>query len=666
MAGFFAETPLEIWSLDGLSVWCALNVTCDKKKLLDRMKKAIQDIRDAPFSDVAKMRADSHYGTVGRLGVELLSWKLAKNKSDYFKSLQELRKIKDEETIRLTQIKSHETIQLAEIKSKNLQEHTSTVVDFHRNIAIDLTTINNRKRKEIPAYEDEELTPPEDDNKVSKITKIDHHFVHAVTPSPLDKNEHDTDFEAEQDVDNIYCQELSLVETSLNLAIGRLAEIKSGIGRYRIIFLPEDNVHNPIKRLFNDEEWSIMESNWEKVEKRIADSLPQIDENVKLLLEKYSKCIRDATIKCYVDLNKVESIICKSPFEDQHLYLFERDYHLRWVQSVYNAFILCLQTPFNPLGDPDTSEYAYRSRVINYIWEGLFFDCIYLQLVVKSKMWTEKKQLDLSRNLNQRKSSLGTWYHDAVLVMKVGSKLVQIVFGEVIGNAFKRDDKKYNDDKEKMLKAMQLALFNLRKSLPEKALGLEDLETFGLLVYRKEFLLYSMHWVDGIYLVDQFNGFTIPDTSLDLENLSNIIQIMIKFKDRIMKLQAHMEFLYKSSKNFKRGGSQRTNDSIVYATNFPIDSLKELNLKLVLQIDELRKENAEVKVENTRLKRAIEENIQVQSIISSEIKDESKGLLFILLFIESHCEEKKNITPDSLPELEHSLMKSESLTKNDI
>ncbi|CAJ0874815.1 4961_t:CDS:10 [Entrophospora sp. SA101] len=429
MAGFFAETPLESWSLDGLSKWCAFNVTCDKKKLLDAMKKAIQDMSNDTVSEVAKRKADrislwfknvfsfkfpvAHYGTVSRLGVELLSWKLAKNKSDYFKSLQDLRKTKEEETTRLAQIKSNEAIRLAEIKSKNLQEHTITVVDFHRDIAIDLTT-NNHKRKEIPAYEDEELTPAEDDNNnIPKNVKIDQHFVH------------DTDFE--QDVDNMYCQELSLFETSLNLAIGKLAKSKSGIARYRILFLPEDNIHSPIKRLFTNEEWSIMESNWEKVEKRIADSLPQIDENVKVLLEKYSKCIKDATIKCYVDLNKVEGIISKSPFEDQHLYLFERDYHLRWVQSVYNAFILCLQTPFSPLCDPDASEYVYRSRIINYIWEGLFFDVNAIAIMKTGEVENtdRKKQLDLSRNLDQHKSTLGTWYYDAVLVMKVGSKLVQ-------------------------------------------------------------------------------------------------------------------------------------------------------------------------------------------------------------------------------------------------
>ena len=51
-----------------------------------------------------------------------------------------------------------------------------------------------------------------------------------------------------------------------------------------------------------------------------------------------------------------------------------------------------------------------------------------------------------------------------------------------------------------------------------------------IIILEKEFFMYSMHLVDGIYIVDQFDGFTIPDTSLDLENLSDIIQSMIKFK----------------------------------------------------------------------------------------------------------------------------------------
>ncbi|RHZ66970.1 hypothetical protein Glove_303g117 [Diversispora epigaea] len=91
-------------------------------------------------------------------------------------------------------------------------------------------------------------------------------------------------------------------------------------------------------------------------------------------------------------------------------------------------------------------------------------------------------------------------------------------------------------------------------------------------------------------------------------------------------------------------------------TLFTIDSLRELNSKLILQINELRKENAEL-VQNYQ--------IQVQSTISSEIKDEPKGLLTIPSPIEGHSGEEKNITLDCLPEQENSLTISESQAESE-
>ncbi|RHZ82048.1 hypothetical protein Glove_114g97 [Diversispora epigaea] len=86
----------------------------------------------------------------------------------------------------------------------------------------------------------------QDDDKVPKRTKIDQYFpiflVYAVTPTPLNKDEHNADFDVKQDVDNIYYEELSSVETSLNSAIQRLANNKNSIARYQILFLPEDNI----------------------------------------------------------------------------------------------------------------------------------------------------------------------------------------------------------------------------------------------------------------------------------------------------------------------------------------------------------------------------------------------------------------------------------------
>ena len=56
--GYFNEISPESWSLDNLAEWCYLNVSCDKKKNLDKMKKSIQDVRDNPVSDYAKLKAD--------------------------------------------------------------------------------------------------------------------------------------------------------------------------------------------------------------------------------------------------------------------------------------------------------------------------------------------------------------------------------------------------------------------------------------------------------------------------------------------------------------------------------------------------------------------------------------------------------------------------------
>ncbi|CAG8715417.1 1674_t:CDS:2, partial [Scutellospora calospora] len=134
-------------------------------------------------------------------------------------------------------------------------------------------------------------------------------------------------------------------------------------------------------------------------------------------------------------------------------------------------------------------------------------------------------QKDSARPLGQRRS-VG-WEHDAMLVIKVNSVDFQVGFGEVVGNACIRDDKKMIEDREKILKSMQLGLFRLHQSFRQQGVDENDIsnaETFGILVYRKTFHFYSMHYVNNLYLVDQFDGFTIPDNSGQLEQLSDIIE----------------------------------------------------------------------------------------------------------------------------------------------
>ncbi|CAB4434656.1 unnamed protein product [Rhizophagus irregularis] len=152
MDGYFDTTSSESWSLNHFAEWCAINISCEKKRILDYMKKSMENTLNQSYSEGTKPKVNQMYK-------DFEAWKLSGSRSDYFKSMPDLKKIKNEEAIRLEQIKSQETVQLAKIKSKNLQEHTTTVVEFHRNIAEDLTTINRdvkptkrkstRKRKSI-------------------------------------------------------------------------------------------------------------------------------------------------------------------------------------------------------------------------------------------------------------------------------------------------------------------------------------------------------------------------------------------------------------------------------------------------------------------------------------------------------------------------------------
>jgi len=150
--------------------------------------------------------------------------------------------------------------------------------------------------------------------------------------------------------------------------------------------------------------------------------------------------------------------------------------------------------------------------------------------------------------------------------MNASQNEIQVAFGEVVGNAYYYDDVKMNSDREKIFKAMQLALFKIRELFPEDHPNLKNLETYGILVYKRDVFFYSMHWIDGVYLVDQFDKFLIPNASMQLKNLSDIIRTIITFKNCVISLQQNIESALKSKKKLNCGGTQHVNNSIVYAS----------------------------------------------------------------------------------------------------
>ncbi|CAG8732696.1 13021_t:CDS:2, partial [Gigaspora rosea] len=82
------------------------------------------------------------------------------------------------------------------------------------------------------------------------------------------------------------------------------------------------------------------------------------------------------------------------------------------------------------------------------------------------------------------------------------------------------------NDLEKILKAMQLGLFELQRVLDETN------------ICKKMVSFYATHCHDGVYLVDKIESFTLPDEAFELKTLSHIINethIMLKASYEIYK-----------------------------------------------------------------------------------------------------------------------------------
>ncbi|GBC45676.2 uncharacterized protein OCT59_013563 [Rhizophagus irregularis] len=344
------------------------------------------------------------------------------------------------------------------------------------------------------------------------------------------------------------------ITLSENPIIERLIGV-GGIGRYKIVFLPEENDCDVIKLIFNKGEWSKLETDWINAEKKTLPSSSGMNENVKTLLKKYNDGINDVTFGYDVNLMKLPVLFDETSIVNRDTYSFTREWPTQWIKSVFNAFLLCFQLPINPLHDCDLSEYSYRDRIVNRIIEDIFLDTYNFVRVRTGKVEnTDRKDQKNSARPQGQRRSVG-WDHDAILIMKANNVDYQIGFCEVVGNACIHDDQKMVGDREKILKSMQLGLFRLRKLLSKLGVdenGICKAETFGILIYRKTFCFYSMHYVDDLYLVDQFEGFTIPDNSGQLAELFNIIEIMFTFKQRVMDLHHFVQSLYKQKSKFQR------------------------------------------------------------------------------------------------------------------
>ncbi|CAG8683227.1 8347_t:CDS:2 [Funneliformis mosseae] len=401
-------------------------------------------------------------------------------------------------------------------------------------------------------------------DKISiKINKT--HGVH--TTGALDLS-HTTTLEEEEDVsidenvsDDEKVEMLRCTEVSDSILAKKLAEFGKGFARYNIIFLPECNKNDLLRATF-DEEWQTFENFFNKTEEEITSKISPI-KKVENILYKYREALLNATDGGYVE---IDSVFINYNYQDG--YKFRRHWLENWVNDVYRKFLICFQLSRHVLNDKSSSEYQYRDWFVNLLLEDLFLDINSLIRLTTGEVENihRKNQKNLSK-LPEDRRQIG-WYHDGILTVNINGVEEYIGILEVVGNAIVEDHVKMIADRDKILKAMRLALFQLEHTLRNNGISDEkqlkhNLETFGILVDRRDFIIYVMHYYEGVYLVDESDlSFIIPDTPMQLYLIEDVIKKLLAFRARVEYLNTWIKIQLRDTASASRRHLRRITTAV--------------------------------------------------------------------------------------------------------
>ncbi|CAG8647554.1 10977_t:CDS:2, partial [Paraglomus occultum] len=248
---------------------------------------------------------------------------------------------------------------------------------------------------------------------------------------------------------------------------------------------------------------------------------------LKKIVDHYNEVIKknvDEDTFC-TDFNSLMTDFTRQQFDK---YEHRKTYELFWCQDLYTQLTLQLLRKHSALLDSSTSEYQYRDEIVNPLLASIFYD-------VENALWlktgeientTRKRQRNFSKHENERER-LGD-KHDGTPV--------EIGFLEVVGNAFTKIISDKNDDLEKLLKAIMICLWYQHAHQSEESIpGDMKLQSFSILVFGREFHILSMHFIDGMYIVDEFDAFVIPDSGMDFLQIEIIVELVKKFKILLIK-----------------------------------------------------------------------------------------------------------------------------------
>ncbi|PKY23314.1 hypothetical protein RhiirB3_505554 [Rhizophagus irregularis] len=217
----------------------------------------------------------------------------------------------------------------------------------------------------------------------------------------------------------------------------------------------------------------------------------QVDDYLKILDEKMDRNT------FFIDFNELYTTFMMQPSNE---YQHQSNYELFWCQDLYKRMTLQFLRNRSVLKDKTASEFRYRDELVNHLLSTIFYD-------VEDAIWidtgeienrTRKRQRNFSKAENEREQ-LGD-KHDGVIYMNVHGSKVEVGFFEVVGNALINDNSFKNDDLIKLLKGC-------------------------------EYHFLSMHLINNMYVVDEYNAFILPNSSVCFSEIGNAVEVIKKFKN---------------------------------------------------------------------------------------------------------------------------------------
>ncbi|CAG8661780.1 9348_t:CDS:10 [Funneliformis mosseae] len=256
---------------------------------------------------------------------------------------------------------------------------------------------------------------------------------------------------------------------------------KSHLENYNIVCLFD--IEFPYtKQLFmklSTDQIRMMKSKWTEAEAYISK-------------EEIEKCWNECPLKKLVDDNHQ---IIKENSDEDTLYVDLNGL----MTSFTKQKTLQLLHKHSALLDNESSEFKYRDDIVNPLLASIFYD-------VEDALWMKTLVFELKAQEDER-GKLGD-KHDGILYMNINGVKISVGYFEVV--------------------AMMVSLYYQRVHQSD------DVNTHNC-NFGREYHLLSMHLVDEMYIVDEYDAFVVPDSGVDLLQIGKVIEIVKKFKVRMIK-----------------------------------------------------------------------------------------------------------------------------------